>query len=164
MEIQNQIETLSKERRLTQWKFLNLEMKHNNCYTHVLEIMISCRNFSRFSHTSAAISHPCRHLFHSAKQSRVFFSPLFANKGLLLGLFIHWIWLFCRLYISRCVSFSLLYVTKCEQEWVSERETEKANMYKAKCCADESVRENYIQLYLQKQFVFDSHSQHYFPY
>lgn len=29
-------------------------------------------------------------------------------------------------------------------------------MYKAKCCADESVRENYIQLYLQKQFVFDS--------
>jgi hypothetical protein len=32
--------------------------------------MISCRNFSRFSHTSAAISHPCRHLFHPTKQLR----------------------------------------------------------------------------------------------
>lgn len=37
-------------------------------------------------------------------------------------------------------------------------------VYQIKCDADESVTENYIQLDLLKQFVFNSHSQRYFSY
>lgn len=61
---------------------------------------------------------------------------------------------FSTSYIKMCIVSVVAGVRLCANEMKSK--------YVQKCYADESVGENYIQLYLLEQFVFDSHSQHYF--
>lgn len=104
----------------------------------------------------------CRHLFRCSRTKK---------KACYWGyLYIEYDFLCLRLHISRCVSFPLytreIYEAsdRHEKQICTEASRRKESKRRKNPDADESVTENYIQLYLLKQFVFDSHSQRSFPY